>query len=111
MNELKLKLTSTKTVEDKKIELYEIADYTVKVVSHDCGLRWITIREHRSEYLPTIYCRDDMEGNVLGFEIQTTSYGSLPITEIKKMVEALEMAVEVAEILTKEFVSTQEVQK
>ena len=111
MNELKLTLTSTKTAEDKKIELYEIADYTVKVVSHDCGLRWINIRERKSEYLPTIYCRDDMEGNVLGFEIQTTSYGSIPTTEIKKMVEALEMAVEVAEILTKEFVSAQEVQK
>lgn len=109
MNELKLTLTNTKTVEDKKIELYEIADYTVKVVSHDCGLRWITIREHKSEYLPTIYCRDDMEGNVLGFEIQTTSYGSLPTAEIKKIVEALEMAVEVVEILTEKFVSAQEV--
>lgn len=106
MNELKLTLTNTKTIEDKKIELYEIADYTVKVISRDCGLRWITIREGKKEYLPTIYCRDDMEGNVLGFEIQTTSYGSLPTDEIKKMVEALETAVEVAEILTKEFVAT-----
>lgn len=109
MNELKLTLTSVKNIADKKVELYEIADYTVTVVSNDCGSRWITIRENKSEYLPAIYCRDDMEGNVLGFEIQTTSYGSLPTTEIKKMVEALEMAVEVVEILTEKFVSTQEI--
>lgn len=101
---MELKLTETKNVNDKVVELYEIARYTVKVVNHEWGYKSIAVKKGIGDYLPDIYCRDDIEGNVIAFEIQTTSYGSLETEEIKKMVAGLNEAVEVVEILTKEFV-------
>lgn len=102
---MKLTLTKTKEVNDKLVEIYEIAGYEVKVVTYEGGYKHINVREKRSDYLPTIYCRDDDDnGKVLDFEIQTTSYGSLPVDEIKKMIAGLEEAVAVVEVLRKEFV-------
>lgn len=101
---MELKLTQTKTTEDRKTEIYEIAKYTVRVTTHNGGYRYIDIREERGEYIPAIYCRTDINGDAVGFEIQTTSYGALPINEMSKMVQALVEATTVAGILTKEFI-------
>lgn len=101
---MELKLTQTKTVEDRKVEIYEIAKYTVRVITYNGGYRSIDIREERGEYIPAIYYRTDINGDAIGFEIQTTSYGALPIDEMSKMVQALVEATTVAGILTKEFI-------
>lgn len=103
---MELRLEVAKKVEDRKVEISTIGSYSVKVVTYPDGTNYITVRkESREEYLPDIYCRvNDDNGDVLGFEIQTTSYGALLPEEIKKMVEALNEAVEIVEILTKHFV-------
>lgn len=101
---MELKLTQTKTVEDRKTEIYEIAKYTVRVTTYSDGSRHIDVREKRGEYIPAIYCRTNLTGDAIGFEIQTTSYGALPLDEMGKMVQALVEATTVAEILTKEFI-------
>lgn len=100
---MELKLKCTKEVEDRKLEIYDLGRYTVKVVRYADGWSYTTIERERAEYLPEIYSRTDMEGKVLGFEIQTTSYGSLPVEEIKKMIAGLNEAIEVVETLNKEF--------
>ncbi len=105
---MKLTLVETKTIEDRKLERYEIADYEVKVVYRKDGDISISVREKRDDYLPTIYCRDGYGTGIQGFEIQTTSYGALSPEETRKMVDALNQAVEVAEILTKTFVKKEE---
>lgn len=105
MNELKLSLEKAKELEDgRKLSIYTIADYTVRVVDYGSFKSVSTQRTERKEFLPEIYCRDDMEGNILGFEIQTTSYGAITVEEIQKMMKALKEAVEVVKVLEKEFV-------
>ena len=46
------------------------------------------------------------EGEILGFEVQTTSYGALPVDEVKKVIDGLNDAIEVVDILTKAFVKS-----
>lgn len=111
---MELKLVVEKYVEDKfsiasankrKVEVYEIGSYSVKVVTYPDSSHYITIRkEVGGEYLPDIYCRNNDDGDVLGFEIQTTSYGAISVEETKKMIAALNEAIEVVEILEKHFV-------
>lgn len=103
---MELRLEVAKKVEDRKVEISTIGNYSVKVVTYPDSSHYITVRkEVRSEYLPDIYCRvNDDNGDVLGFEIQTTSYGALLPEEIKKMIESLNEAVEVVETLEKHFV-------
>lgn len=115
---MELKLVVEKYVEDKfsiasankrKVEVYEIGNYSVKVVTYPSGAHYITVRkEVGSEYLPDIYCRDNDDGDVCGFEIQTTSYGAISAEETKKMIEALNEAVEVVNILTNKFLKQEE---
>lgn len=100
---MKLSLVKTAIVDDANLEVYKIADYTVHVSAYKNGRKLIIIRKKNNYYLPAIYCNDDMKGNILGFGIQTTSYGMLSTEETKKMIAALEEAVKVAEVLTKEF--------
>lgn len=101
---MELKLTETRKFGDKVLERHEIARYTVRVFTHESGYKSIDVRKDRDDYLPDIYCRDDLEGNAIAFEVQTTSYGSLPADEIRKVIAGLEEAAQVAEILTAEFV-------
>ena len=112
---MELKLVVEKYVEDKfsiasankrKVEVYEIGSYSTKVVTYPDHSLYITVRkEVGREYLPDIYCRhNDNDGSVLGFEIQTTSYGAISGEETKKMIAALNEAIEVVETLEKHFV-------
>lgn len=55
-------------------------------------------------YLPDIYFRDGWFGQTPAFEIQTTSYGPLKAEEYKKMLAAQQKALEVVEVLTREFI-------
>lgn len=103
-----MKLTFVKSMENenKKYELYTIGEYEVDVTIYDSGYKSIHVRakDYSARYLPCIYCKDNFEGKVLGFEIQTTSYGALNTDEIKKVIEGYNKALEVVEVLTKEFV-------
>lgn len=104
---MKLKLTDTIEKEGRTLEVYEIGRYTVRVATYESGFRNITVRNERDDYLPEIYCRDDIEGRVLGFDVQTTSYGAISPDEIRKVIAGLEEATKVAEFLNMEFVEVE----
>lgn len=99
-----LVLESAKQYESRKHEIYKIGRYAVEVVDYLDNTFFIKIHREIVEYLPNIYCRDDSEMRVLGFDIQTTSYGALSADEIQKMIEGYNEAIEVVSVLTKRFV-------
>lgn len=94
---------------ERTLKCYELGSYEVSVITYDSGWQTISITPDREKrYLPEIYARDDLDGNVLGFHIQTTSYGAVKADQIRKVIEGLEEAVQAAEILTKEFVKEEQ---
>ena len=101
---MKLKLVEAFEIEDRKVARYEIGNYQVKALTYSWGDRVEVRGTNKERYLPDIYCRTDDEGEIVGFEVQTTSYGALPADEIKKVIDGLNEAIEVVDILTKEFV-------
>ncbi|WP_415286110.1 hypothetical protein [Clostridium perfringens] len=54
-------------------------------------------------YIPGIFIRmdDDCFGEIIGIEIQTTSYGSLNESEIKKVIKGYQLAVETVDEVKK----------
>lgn len=105
---MELKLVEAFEVDGRKVDRYEIGDYKVKAMTYSWGRRVEVGSLNRERYLPDIYCRTDDEGEIVGFEVQTTSYGALPIEEAKKVVDGLNEAIEVVEILTDRFVNETE---
>lgn len=101
---MELKLVEAFEVDDRKVDRYEIGNYKVKALTYSWGRRVEVSSQSRERYLPDIYCRIDDEGEIVGFEVQTTSYGALPIEEVKKVIDGLNEAIEVVEILTKTFI-------
>lgn len=100
---MKLEHIETKTNGEVMLDRYAIGNYAVKVLTRSWG-RSVEVRPlNRQGYLPDIYARDEMDGGITGFEVQTTSYGSLPLNELRKVIAGLEEAAKVAEILTAEF--------
>lgn len=100
---MKLEHIETKTNGEVMLDRYAIGNYAVKVLTRSWG-RSVEVRPlNRQGYLPDIYVRDEMDGGITGFEVQTTSYGSLPLDELRKVITGLEEAAKVAEILTAEF--------
>ena len=91
--------------EGKTLKGYELGSYQVSVITYDDGWHNVWIKtDNSNRYLPEIYPIDDMDGNVHGFRIQTTSYGALQPDQIRKVIEGMEEAIKAVEILTKEFV-------
>ena len=101
---MELRLESTKNVDNKRVNIYKIGRYTVRQTVYQDSSFYVEVRAKRDDYLPAIYAREDLQCNVTGFEIQTTSYGALSAEETKKMIAALNEAIEVVEILTAKFV-------
>lgn len=102
---MKLTLTNSKTVGDRTLEVYKIADYEVRVVIHKEGYVNVSINNHGGEFTPGIYCDTDIDGKITGFSVQTTSYGALPAKEIALVAEELKKAAEIALFLTETFAS------
>lgn len=87
--------------------VYKIGEYTVNHDVYDyvsgVTLEDITVNAGDDDYLPRIYY-SRMYGDKVGhFEIQTTSYGSLPADKIEKVVAGYIDALEVVKALTKRF--------
>lgn len=101
---MNLEHVETKTNGETKLDKYIVGNYSVKVFTRDWGTSVEIRKLNKQEYLPDIYSVDDMEGGIVGFEVQTTSYGSLPVDELRQVIAGLEEAAKVAEILTEEFV-------
>lgn len=94
---------------ENEAPLYQIKKLDVYTDSSKKELRWSNFsitKDNAVEYLPQIYYRDDMMGErEPAFEIQTTSYGSLPIEEIDAMIAKLQYAQEAVKLFTKEFLA------
>lgn len=115
---MKLTLKKMREATNCKHELYAIGKYEVDVTiykevtsgnpmknSLKESARYVRVYVSDIEpYIPEIYCIDNFEGEVIRFDIQTTSYGALAPDEIRKVIEGYNEAVKVAEFLTKEFV-------
>ena len=119
-----------------KLELISTEEYpkegmTLIVESYNCGVYEIKRRIHdygiggsfsgysiklkngypkilSSKYIPDISAREDEDGNLIKFVIGTTTYGSLPIEEMRNMILCLEHAVEVVETLNNYFLKEEE---
>lgn len=106
---LEMKLAIAKDDEERNYKMYEIGCYEVYVTTYkSCDLRMISVvnKDRSTDFVPDIYYEDGVFKNgEKKFKIQTTSYGALDVTEIQKFISAYNMAVEVVEILTKEFLS------
>lgn len=112
MAEIKMELERRRELEGKTMELYKVGRYEVKIIDYETGWRSVEVINNRRETgLPEIYCRDDLDGNILGFDIQTTSYGSIPAEEIRVLAMAMMEAAEVAEFLSEKFASKKEERK
>lgn len=104
---MELTLVSTKKVDDILIEVFTISNYKIRTITYKSGIEFVTVLAGKEKvaYLPQIYCEtNDDNGDILGFNIQTTSYGSLPTEELKKLVARMEEAICVVEVLTAKFV-------
>ena len=105
---MEMKLTLKETIEttDEKYEIYTIGRYGVDVTTYKNGDKYIRvfITDRNDRYLPEVYCIINRKSKIIEFKIQTTSYGSLTPDEIKQVIAGYNEALEVVEILTKEFV-------
>ncbi len=99
-----LKLTNRKNTDGVIREIYEIGKYTVCADLFAGGGIYITLEKEPDDYLPFIQCNSNSYGEILGFHVETTSYGSLSPEEIIKVIDGLKEAKEVAEILTEKFI-------
>lgn len=120
MLELKLKENKVIKSEDcraiiRKVDIYTIGFlapddkplYTVRVHKFiDDSYVTMDIFEDKDlvDYLPRIYARQNLDsGDIVDFEIQTTSYGALNPCEMHKFIVAHEYALEAVKLLAEKF--------
>lgn len=108
--ELIIKDMNTYTSEEEHVTqiatLFEAGKYEIEkcVYNYEDGTSWTDYRvshDWTEKYLPDIYYERRFGEKTGHFEIQTTSYGSLPSEEIDKVVEAYRDAQEVVELAEK----------
>lgn len=90
---------------DKMAE-YQIGEsYIVRVIDSEILGRKCEVYPNRNEeYLPEIYVDRVVFGkDEPKFKIQTSSYGSLESTEIQKVIAGYNVAMEVVELIKKQF--------
>jgi hypothetical protein len=106
-NTMKLTLKETIKTTEEKYEIYEIGKYGVEVTTYENGDKYIRVfvTDRNDRYIPEIYCTINRKSKAIEFSIQTSSYGSLSADEIKQVIAGYNEALEVVEILTKEFVN------
>lgn len=106
---LEMKLLKTMEDEEAVRKAYEIGCYVAYVTSYknsDVFFISTATKPDASAYAPYIYFEDKMFGDtVKRFTIQTTSYGALEVQEIKEMMSAYNTAIEVVEVLEKNFLN------
>lgn len=106
---LEMKLLRTGEDEEAVRKEYEIGCYLVYVSTYkNSELLIISLVEKQdaSKYAPQIYFENRKFGKTVNkFTIQTTSYGALGVQEIKEMMSAYNTAIEVVEVLEKNFLN------
>lgn len=106
---LEMKLARTKEDEERNYKVYEIGCYEVYVTTYkNCDFRMISVvnKDRSVDFIPDIYYEDGVFGNgEKKFKIQTISYGALDAAEIQEFIAGYNMAIEVVDVLTKEFLA------
>lgn len=97
---------TTKRDDGTIVNLYRIHDYDFIQTTYPEGYTFshISVNNNMNRFVPVISIIDDMNGTIKSFKIQTTSYGTLPLEEIKEYISKLQAAVKIVEILTYEFI-------
>jgi len=99
-----LKLIEKKQTEGYEIEVYESEYYQLRLETKlNRGCKIVRMSHLSGEYMPTIYVFNDDADNNFEIKIQTSSYGSLELDDIQKVINGYEIAVahinEIKEIL------------
>lgn len=110
------KLELRKISERNKIDLsdntvyenitYEIGDYEVEhiITTFEDGTVWDRVQVNNPfdlDFIPQIYF--EAVGTDREFLVETKPYGELQIEDIKEIIDGYQQAIDVVEILTKEF--------
>lgn len=105
---MELKLFKTiKAANGSILNNYLIGDYVISERIYDSfTCIYTTPNINANDFLPVIFADDENEdGIITNFRIQTTSYGTLKVEDVKKFIEAYNEAVEVVEIFKDKFIS------
>lgn len=91
--------------EDYKV--YTCLSYVFSEKIYPSGLTQISIRkkigEVNNEYLPNVYVDDTIDGEIKGFKIQTTSYGTMGCDDIEKVISGYNEAIKFVKVLEKRY--------
>lgn len=100
-------LKETKENERGLFLKYEVGNYLVTKAERKDGDVFFDIKKvNRGRFIPDVYVNVDYKTEeILGFDVQTTSYGTLGINELTEMIEGLQEAREVVVALEKEFLN------
>ena len=87
-----------------KATTFQLGDYSVihRLTVFPSGNRFVDVtvqKNHDRRFLPEIYSRQDLNGDLTGFEIQTTAYGTLPIEGIDEVIEGFQEAQQAVRLL------------
>lgn len=101
-----LSLMKENIINGRRVRIFESDYYTVKVIKTQYSVN-VSIFP-KNEFTPQIYTKYNYDtGNIIEFEIGTTSYGGVTKEDIKKIIEGYEVAlltVEQLEELLKNYI-------
>lgn len=106
-----MKLKLIKTVENGtgKTNIYNISNYTIRETIYVNGDRYITnyfnSKEKFTPDIYPIYSNGGLGGEIVDFKIQTSSYGTLTLEEIRELIKAYKNAIAIIEVLKKELLT------
>ena len=107
MENLKLKLIDEIMTEDKEIKYYQSQYYEIRLRKYlhtDC--KSVNVSRSSGYYIPAIEVIEDNNNyDIVGFEIQTTSYGALSTEQIEEIIKGYEIAVATVKQLEKMFLN------
>ena len=99
MNNLKFELKESGIVKEREIKVYENKYY---ILDFDGSLARVSRKDWNLKYIPDISIYQEWKtSEVKEVTIQTTSYGSLGVEDIEKVIEGLQIAKESAQEVEK----------
>jgi len=101
---MEMKLKETKVQGTKKLEVYTVGRYELKVMQNEYETRYcVSAINFEDRFLPEIYVSEEFGSDKQYLKIQTSSYGSLYEDEFEEFLKGLEEAKEFAKIVKNTF--------
>lgn len=105
---MELKLIETVENGTGKTNIYNISNYTIRETIYVNGDRYITnyfdSKERFTPDIYPIYSNDGLGGEIVDFKIQTSSYGTLTLEEMRELIKAYKNAIAIIEVLKDKFI-------